>query len=85
MADITEKQTAEKQDYSQTTDKVAHHGDIEKGEDGLAKRIRHSFSATGDEAAIEGQLFSMSAVDPALDAKMKLVNDVGRIPGVFDT
>lgn len=30
----------------------------------------------GDEKAIEGQLFSMNAIDPALDAKMRLVNEV---------
>lgn len=33
--------------------------------------------AAGDTDAIEGQLFSMNALDPALDAKLRLVNQVG--------
>ncbi|KAK4938606.1 Filamentous Growth Regulator [Elasticomyces elasticus] len=46
-----------------------HHG-------GLAERVRHSISAQSvDESTVEGQVFSMNAVDPALDKKMRLVNE----------
>lgn len=46
--------------------------------DRRGSKARASFAAlgNGDEKAIEGQMFSMNALDPALDAKMRLVNDV---------
>lgn len=51
--------------------------DVEShGEDGtMAQRFRHSISGE-DKSSIEGQLFSMNDIDPALDAKMRLVNNV---------
>lgn len=55
--------------------------DVEtSGEDGsFAKRVRHSISGVDDASSIEGQLFSMNDVDPAMDAKMRLVNNVGEL------
>ncbi len=50
-------------------DQHAHHG--------LAERVRHSISVQSiDENSKEGQIFSMTDIDPALDAKMRLVNNV---------
>ena len=47
---------------------------------GFAKRARHSISGQGAiDAVQEGQIFSMTDIDPALDAKMRLVNQVGAI------
>lgn len=45
-------------------------------------RTRSSFAAvnSGDEKAVEGQLYSLNDIDPALDAKMRLVNDVQELP-----
>lgn len=44
---------------------------------GLGERVRHSISVQSiDETTREGQIFSMNDVDPALDAKMRLVNNV---------
>lgn len=44
---------------------------------GLGERVRRSISAQSmDENSKEGQIFSMNDVDPALDAKMRLVNNV---------
>jgi len=40
----------------------------------------------GDNNAIEGQIFSMNSIDPALDAKMRLVNHVSvatLLPDIF--
>lgn len=43
----------------------------------LGEKVRGSISIGGaEERAIEGQVFSMNDVDPALDAKMRLVNQV---------
>lgn len=54
-------------------------GDIAKHEDdhhGLASRVRNSISVQSiDEDTKEGQIFSMNDIDPALDAKMRLVNN----------
>jgi hypothetical protein len=45
----------------------------------VGEKVRGSISLGGaDERAIEGQVFSMNDVDPALDAKMRLVNQVDR-------
>lgn len=55
-------------------------GDVERsGGEKVERRRRSSFGSvvSGDTNAIEGQLFSMNDVDPALDAKMRLVNHVG--------
>ena len=50
--------------------KEVHHG-------GFAERVRHSISVQSiDGNTKEGQIFSMNDVDPALDAKMRLVNNV---------
>ncbi|KAH0832767.1 hypothetical protein FOPE_01468 [Fonsecaea pedrosoi] len=47
----------------------------------LSERVRHSISVQSlDENTVEGQIFSMNDVDPALDKKMRLVNDVGHPP-----
>jgi hypothetical protein len=44
---------------------------------GLASRVRNSISVSSvDEETKEGQIFSMHDIDPALDAKMRLVNNV---------
>lgn len=41
------------------------------------EKVRSSISIHHDQdGAIEGQVFSMNDVDPALDAKMRLVNQV---------
>jgi hypothetical protein len=65
--------------------------DIEKhGEYDSAAQDRRRSSVTGKfrgslsvqhipEDAIEGQVFSMNDVDPVLDAKMRLVNQVNNI------
>ena len=46
-------------------------------EGSLAQRTIHRLSVTADDASTkEGQLFSMGGFDPALDAKMRLVNNV---------
>jgi hypothetical protein len=55
--------------------------DAEEGKEvhhaGFGERVRHSISAQSiDENTKEGQIFSMNDVDPALDAKMRLVNNV---------
>ncbi|KAK5467856.1 Filamentous Growth Regulator [Exophiala xenobiotica] len=43
---------------------------------GLASRVRNSISVSSiDEDTKEGQIFSMHDIDPALDAKMRLVNN----------
>lgn len=43
----------------------------------LAERVRHSISVQSlDESTVEGQVFSMNDVDPVLDKKMRLVNEV---------
>lgn len=55
---------------------TGHHGkEVHHG--GFGERVRHSVSSQGiDENTKEGQIFSMNDVDPALDAKMRLVNNV---------
>lgn len=55
--------------------------DTEQGKEvhhvGFGERVRHSISVQSmDENTKEGQIFSMNDVDPALDAKMRLVNNV---------
>ena len=44
----------------------------------VTQRALHqmSLNAGDDESTKEGQIFSMNDVDPALDAKMRLVNQV---------
>lgn len=45
----------------------------------LGEKVRGSISVQhAQEGAVEGQIFSMNDVDPALDAKMRLVNQVLR-------
>ena len=48
--------------------------------DSLLEKIDRRLSVTsgGDVSAREGQMFSMTDIDPALDAKMHIVNNVGR-------
>jgi len=50
------------------------------GYDEKARRgsLRNSFGGV-DAKAIEGQMFSMHDIDPALDSKMRLVNNVSAI------
>lgn len=53
--------------------------DLEKGphHPSFSERVRHSISVQSiDESSVEGQIFSMNSVDPALDKKMRLVNNV---------
>lgn len=57
-----------------------HDHDHDHDHHGLAHRMRNSISAqTLDDDTKEGQIFSMNDVDPALDAKMRLVNNVGML------
>ena len=57
---------------------------VEQGQpfnyNGEEKRKGSISNALGgvDDRAIEGQMFSMNDIDPALDAKMRLVNNVRR-------
>ena len=47
----------------------------------FSARVRNSISVQSlDASTVEGQIFSMNDVDPALDKKMRLVNDVGPEP-----
>lgn len=57
---------------------VTRDGDVERNSDEKVNRRRSSLGGviSGDTNAIEGQLFSMNDIDPALDAKMRLVNNV---------
>lgn len=70
--------TANKMAYNDLKDVASR---TESDDMALRKRdskTRASFAAinAGDDKAIEGQLYSMNDIDPALDAKMRLVNDV---------
>ena len=47
-------------------------------EKGRRSSLRNSFGGV-DAKAIEGQVFSMHDIDPALDSKMRLVNNVSDI------
>lgn len=56
-------------------------GDPEKRDSGFKSKALRQLSVTSlndDDSTKEGQLFSMVDVDPALDAKMHIVNNVGR-------
>jgi len=62
--------------------------DAEEGKEthhaGLGERVRHSISVQSmDENTKEGQIFSMNDIDPALDAKMRLVNNVSALFSFF--
>jgi hypothetical protein len=58
------------------------HGDPEYGDkkrkDSFAAKVQRQLSVTSvdDGSTKDGQLFSMVDVDPALDAKMHIVNNV---------
>lgn len=61
-----------------------HIVDVEDGKNehhaGFGERVRNSISSHSmDENTREGQIFSMNDVDPALDAKMRLVNKVSAV------
>lgn len=58
---------------------VSQEHDVERHVDEKGARRKSSITDAfaGDTNAIEGQLFSMNDLDPALDAKMRLVNNVG--------
>lgn len=43
--------------------------------EGFADRMRHSISSANVEP-LEDQIYSMADIDPALDAKLRLVNAV---------
>ena len=60
--------------FSQDHD-VERHSD--EKHDGRRKSSIANVLHGGDTNAIEGQIFSMNSIDPALDAKMRLVNQVG--------
>jgi hypothetical protein len=61
--------------YVQSDPKERHHS--------MGERVRNSISVSHiDEGSVEGQIFSMNSVDPALDKKMRLVNAVSLIPEV---
>ena len=59
---------------------LSHDRDVERRTDEKGYRRKSSIiNLSGqDEQAIEGQMFSMIDIDPALDGKMRLVNNVGR-------
>jgi hypothetical protein len=55
--------------------------DSERKDSSFKSKVLRQLSVTflnDDDSTIEGQLFSMVDVDPALDAKMHIVNDVNR-------
>lgn len=58
---------------------LTHGHDVERSSLEKGGKRRSSLPAAfgNDTNAIEGQLFSMNDLDPALDAKMRLVNNVG--------
>ena len=65
------------------SEKTIDNGDLEYGDrkrnKSLAARVQKQLSVSAlddDESTKEGQLFSMLDVDPALDAKMNVVNNV---------
>lgn len=58
---------------------LTQNNDVERSSDEKVDNRRRSSLGgviSGDTNAIEGQLFSMNDIDPALDAKMRLVNNV---------
>lgn len=64
--------------HGEATTKHEHDDNPNLDHHGLAHRVRNSMSVqTLDNDTKEGQIFSMNDVDPALDAKMRLVNNVG--------
>lgn len=42
----------------------------------LSEKVVRRLSAADDDSTKDGQMYSMAGVDPALDAKMNIVNDV---------
>ena len=68
IADVEKKDIVESKDQD-----VEYHGNEKAG--GRRRSSLAAFTA-GDVNAIEGQLFSMNDIDPALDKKMRLVNNV---------
>ncbi len=64
----------DKEVYMSRDRDVERHSD--EKHDGRRKSSIANVLQGGDSNAIEGQLFSMNSVDPALDAKMRLVNHV---------
>jgi hypothetical protein len=73
---------------SLSDDKVIH-GDPEYGDkerkDSFAAKVHRQLSVTSldDGSTKDGQLFSMVDVDPALDAKMHIVNNVCELRLLF--
>ncbi|KAJ9634244.1 uncharacterized protein PV06_00418 [Exophiala oligosperma] len=62
--------------HGEATTKHEHDDNPNLDHHGLAHRVRNSMSVqTLDNDTKEGQIFSMNDVDPALDAKMRLVNN----------
>ena len=74
IKDVSASPDIEKHGY----DGVSNTGaDVRKGS--ITGKFRQSLSVQHiQEDSIEGQVFSMTDVDPVLDAKMRIVNDVGR-------
>jgi hypothetical protein len=72
-ADYSSKEIVEKNgeaNYNAEATDAHHHT--------FGQRVRNSISVQSiDENTVEGQIFSMNDVDPVLDKKMRLVNDVG--------
>jgi hypothetical protein len=61
-------------------DKIIVDSDPER-KDSFKSRVQRQFSVTSlndDDSTTEGQLYSMVDVDPALDAKMHIINNVCR-------
>ncbi len=52
--------------------------DYEKGrKSSVSQKVARQLSVTADDGSTkDGQLYSMTDVDPALDAKMNIINDV---------
>ena len=52
--------------------------DYEKGRStSITQKVARQLSVTADDGSTkDGQLYSMTNIDPALDAKMNIINDV---------
>ena len=76
MDSPSEKKPREIQDYEKHGAQDASMGDTRRGS--VTGRLRGSLSVqhVPEDKIIEGQVFSMNAVDPVLDAKMRILNEV---------
>lgn len=76
IKDVSGSPDIEKHGYDGVSNSVP---EVRRGS--VTGKFRQSLSVQHvQEDSIEGQVFSMNDVDPALDAKMRIVNDVGCAP-----